>query len=90
VRKDIQHIIPHILYYILSMGALAKVGARGLSRSLASCRLISLRVVQVVYNCMQPGVTQDDILGQGVSLIWIGVVLWQLWPPIGESPGKRL
>ena len=64
--KEVQHIIPHICYYILSILAVAKV----------------------VYSSTLPDMTQDKLLGQGVSLIWIAVVLWQLYPPIGVVMGE--
>jgi len=36
-----------------------------------------------VYNVVQPNAKYEYIMADVVSLIWIYVVLWQLWPPIG-------
>lgn len=61
IRKELGHIIPHVLYFFLA----------------------ALAVARVAYNSTLPEVTQERLLGQGVSCIWIAVVLWQLYPPIG-------
>jgi hypothetical protein len=66
IRKELGHIIPHVLYYLLS----------------------ALAVARVAYNSTLPTVTQEKLLGQGVSCIWIAVVLWQLYPPIGVVAGE--
>lgn len=50
--------------------------------------LSALAVARVVYNSTLPTVTQEKLLGQGVSCIWIAVVLWQLYPPIGMVFGE--
>lgn len=61
IRKELGHVIPHVLYFFLA----------------------ALAVARVAYNSTLPEVTQERLLGQGVSCIWIAVVLWQLYPPIG-------
>jgi len=60
LRKDLVHIIPHILYYIAA----------------------ALATAWALYHIVQPGYLYDYIMADVVSLIWIYVVLWQLWPPI--------
>ena len=60
LRKDIGHVIPHILYYFCALGALAKV----------------------IYNCSQPGITQEKIVAQFLSVMCILIVMWQCWPPL--------
>lgn len=66
MRKEFGHIIPHMLYYILS----------------------ALCFARVAYNATLPTFTREKLLGQAVSLIWISVVLWQLYPPIGMVFGE--
>lgn len=50
--------------------------------------LAGLCVARVAYNSTLPNFTQEKLLGQGVSCIWIAVVLWQLYPPIGMVFGE--
>lgn len=61
IRKDIGHVIPHLIYYVLAM----------------------LAVARVAYNSTLPDSTSAKMLGDAVCLIWVAVVLWQLYPPIG-------
>lgn len=37
---------------------------------------------KVIFNAMQPGISKDRITAEMVSLIWISIVCWQVWPPI--------
>jgi hypothetical protein len=61
LRKDLGHVIPHLIYYACAMVALGKV----------------------VYEATLPSATFETILASMVSLIWVAVVMWQCWPPIG-------
>lgn len=42
----------------------------------------------VIYNFYTGKTPHEKLAGEGICFIWIFVVMWQLWPPIGVVLGE--